>query len=342
MSRTILTLCTVLALAMAAGANPVDLIVESEGVVFVSRGGEQLPVTSVPFTIEMGDIVRVNPGGRAVLPGDTPEEPVVLTVESGPRTFTEPRPLVAMLLSTQDLEVARAGGTDFSTMRSSIHLSQSLASPRNTALLAPPEGLVIALPMASVEEFLFSSEDETLTADVTVIVFGADDPLITTELIWTREELEALLDSGQEEDLRTVDLSAQGAELPTGEQIVTLVSSPALQAIARSMDPSERPPQDRAWFRILREDERLTTEGDLAHLESLCERMADSLGAAEGVLWRAGILSSHGLTRAAISHLEEQIESLAGSLDESSLDRLRTVHANLTIQVETPWDPNAR
>jgi hypothetical protein len=108
------------------------------------------------------------------------------------------------------------------------------------------------------------------------------------------------------------------------------------------MNPSERPPQDRAWFRILREDERLTTEGDLAHLESLCDRMADSLGATESALWRAGILTSHGLTRAAITHLEEQIEALEGSLDESSLDRLRAVHANLMLQVEMPWDPNAQ
>jgi hypothetical protein len=337
MLRGLLISAAAAALCGAVASAPANMILSTEGAVFAARGGETLRVDSTPFTLETGDIVTVSPGGRATIVGES--GPETLTVESGPRTIAEPNTLIATMLSASPAETARVGGTDFSTMRSTVHLSHRLESPRNTALLERPASITIALPAAAADDFLTQSAEASLSATVTLTVFGHDSPLMTRELSWGRGELQALLDSDSEEWNKTVDLGELAQSLPEDQRIVVSVVSPALQRLALQSDPSEPPPEDRAWFTVLGSAERPRFNTDLAEVQRIISA-TPTLDPAEADLWKARVIASHGLMAQAEEFASEAIASLPDAETEAA-GRLREFEQHLVAQIEAPWSPSS-
>lgn len=332
--RVASVLAAVLLGSVASG--PADLILSAEGAVFVARGGESIAVTETPFVLEMGDVVSVGPGGRAVLPGATADEPLVLTATSGPHTVAEARPLIVTMLSAAPVESTQIGGTDFSTMRGAVRLSHRLASPRNTAVLEPPGALTVALPRAAAAEFLERGAEPALRATLTLTALGDESPLLAADLAWTREELQALLDSGEEEDLRRVDFGA--VALPRGRRLIAHVAAPELQRLALEDDPAAPPPEDRAWLLVLDEAQRTSCEGDLAQLRAITARLPE-LGAAELALWETRVLLAHGLSAAAEQALTRSLTALPPGAPAEEVARLRGLHEQLMAQIRRVWAP---
>lgn len=329
-----------LAAAFAAGAGPADMILAIDGVVFVDRAGTAERVSSVPFTLEPGDVVRVNPGGQARLLGGDGEGSLVITPGRSPHTVGQPTSLIATLLSQSPSESADVAGVDFTTMRSAIHLSQQLASPRNTALRECPTSLVIALPAGTAREFIAASQYEGLSATVTLAVLGAEESLFAGQVQWSRSDLQGLASSDREEDLRTVELGEAVGRIPAGQRVVAHVSSPQLQDIALRDDATEPPPEDRAWFRVLTDDERLRAEADLEHALRIAERLGNE--PTQRTLFCARVLESHGLSAETLALLRESLRAAGDGASGEALAPLARYEQRLSATLAAPWQPESR
>lgn len=326
MKRSALALLMILAASVAIAGEPADVVLEYSGIVFVNRGGENLRVEEAPYVLELNDVITVNPGGRAVLIGDPEADPTVLTIESGPRTISEARPLLAAMLSPSEAEEITAGA-NVVTLRSGESLSPGVSNPRNTALLEVPSSITVTLPIESAQAFLDDSDSDVLRANA---IFSTEEGRFhQAEVSWTRQEIEDAVSGTTVMPTREINLTEVTDQIPVGAQINVHLFSPALQMIAIGQSAMDPPPEDRCYFGILSESQREAYEADMDQAETIAAAICADDPDREAV-FLTRVMLAHGLNQEALNYLADL------GADTEQIDLLT---AGIQAHVNAVWDP---